>query len=259
MFFVLCKIFGDGAVEIKLVLSKGLNMFAVISKFKTGNNRGVTLIELLIASTITVALTTVIFTFVSFSGDATKELKIQQQLQHESSIITESLEKFIRGGQFVTVGTATDAPTVATTTSQITVRKKDGTSISLKVASNKLLLCRDGTTWEDFSGYSSNVENTSGFTVGKNGESIDFNIELYTVQQGKKYSYVTTSGNVRCRNWGLEQSQTPSSQAGMFLTEAEHDLDHPYRYWSSGSSSSSSGSSSSSSSSSSGGHSGGGR
>ncbi|MBN1131149.1 MAG: prepilin-type N-terminal cleavage/methylation domain-containing protein [Chitinispirillaceae bacterium] len=164
------------------------------------NNRsGVTLVEVIIAGTVTAVVLGLIFYAVSFSGTATSRMMALQRLQLESSLISELFKQNVRNGSFICAGTGSAAPTAdVDNLTDITVRNSDGSQAAyfringttLEMNNSRYLtsyLC-------DFSTPATH------FKVFQNGKQAEFYLSMYTTAGGEPIHYTATIGGLRCKN-----------------------------------------------------------
>jgi Tfp pilus assembly protein PilW len=161
--------------------------------------RGITLIELMVASAVGLVVVAAVFAVVTYAGIGTQRLKSVQQLQQESALVSEVFMRTVRNGNFVCVGNATAAPTAdAAAVAAITIRGKDSSVVaefgidndSLEMNGNRYLtayLCRFRTP-------------ASHFTVFQNGKHVAFYLSMFKAQGGDTTYYTQTIGDVRCKN-----------------------------------------------------------
>ena len=177
---------------------------------------GFSLVEVIVAGLIGLILAAAVFTFVSFTGKSTTQIKIMQQLQHESSIITETFVRYARAGQYVTVNNDTTPPANKVTVKSISVRKNNTVLVRFDLRNDSLVMTRGGKI-SALSAYGAKVDlDSSSFTVSPNGENVDFSLSLFMMVNKKRYDYATALGDVRCRNWALKEFIDPPNTSGAF-------------------------------------------
>ncbi len=163
------------------------------------NERGATLVEVLVASGIALLAAGAIFYFVSFAGQGTQQLQSLQQLPQESSLITEAFMRNVRNGTFVCAGSQTTAPASDTDNlSQITIRNKDSAVVAtFGIVNDSLTL--NGTLYH--SGYLCWFKSpTSHFKIFQNGKTAECFLSMFAAIGADTTYYTQTIGEVRCRN-----------------------------------------------------------
>ncbi len=162
-------------------------------------NRGVTLVELLVTLAISTIVVAGVFSIVTFSGTKTSQINALQQLQQESSLISELFTRNVRNAAFVAAGTGTTAPLVQTNANSITTRATDGTIVSqFSFANNQFIMNGNPV----LTSYRCAVAGppASGFIIFPNGTYVQLNLSLSTVINNENVNYTITVGGVRCRN-----------------------------------------------------------
>lgn len=160
---------------------------------------GVTLVELLVASTIGLVVGGVILTTVSVAGRSTRQATLTQQMEQESALISELFSRTVRNGNFVCVGTGTTPPDADTNNvSVITVRNAAGAAIAKFDISGDSLELNDS---KYLTGYLCAFRTpASHFKVFQNGRHVEFYLSMYKAMAGDTLYYAQTVGDVRCKN-----------------------------------------------------------
>lgn len=173
---------------------------------------GFTLLEAVISAVIAAVIMASVFTFVSFTGETTRIMEIQQRLKQESAVMTEAIIREIRRGQYITSGNNTETnDTMDVTTDTINVYMKDGTATRISFANQKLIfqeLNTSGTvvSTDTISYFDTQLKLSSQFTVKQNGDKAEFSLDMsVTDSENKEFTYSITNGNVKCRNWATEE------------------------------------------------------
>jgi type II secretory pathway pseudopilin PulG len=163
------------------------------------SERGFTFVEVLIASVITLLVTTAVFYFVKVSGTQTQQIQANLQLQMANSLVTNYFTQNVRNGTFVCVGTHDTVPTADTSNlSQITIRNQDSAVVAtFAIVSDTLKV--GGTMYQTaypcwFTPASSYFKV---FACGKTAECF---LSMYLVMGGVTYNYTPTITEARCRN-----------------------------------------------------------
>jgi Tfp pilus assembly protein PilW len=161
--------------------------------------QGATFIEVLLAGVIGLLVTGAIFYFVNFAGQGTQQIQALQQLQQESSLITELFSRNLRNGTFVCAGSQASAPTADTDNlTQITVRKKDSTVLAtFGIANDSFSM--NGTRYLTayLCGFRSPL---SHFKIFQNGKTAECFLSMFTSTGSDTVFYTQTIGELRCRN-----------------------------------------------------------
>jgi hypothetical protein len=171
-----------------------MRLFSVIK-----SSKGVTLVELLVTSAVTLIVVGGVFFFVSYSGAGMKQIATLQQLEQESALISELFMRTVRNGTIICVESGMSAPNENTfNVSAITIRDKSNNAIasfgikgdSLTMNASKYLtsfLCRFKIP-------------ASNFTVYQNGKNADFYLSMYKIAGQDTAYYTQVIGGVRCKN-----------------------------------------------------------
>jgi prepilin-type N-terminal cleavage/methylation domain-containing protein len=163
------------------------------------NNRGFTLMELMVAGTVGVIVAGTIFYTVSFAGNGTRQVQVLQQLQQESSLVTEMFLRTVRNGDFICVGNATGAPTQDTNNvASITIRARDSSvAATFGISSDSLRM--NGSRY--LTGYLCLFRSpVSHFKVFQNGKSVECYLSMFNIIGDDTVYYTQTIGRVRCKN-----------------------------------------------------------
>ena len=161
--------------------------------------RGFTFVEVLIASVITLLVTTAVFYFVKVSGTQTQQIQAQLQLQMANSLITNYFTQNVRKGTFVCAGTHDSVPTADTSNlSQITIRTKDSAVVATFAIVNDSLTV-GGTRYQ--TAYPCWFTPASSyFKVFAYGKAAECFLSMNLVMGGVTYNYTPTITEARCRN-----------------------------------------------------------
>ena len=165
----------------------------------TKNDKGVTLVEVLVAAMVGVVVIAGIYLFVHVSGGQTAIMAAQLKLQQESSLITELFMRSVRKSSYICVGNGTTPPT-SDIDDVTTISTFDADSVridkfeffinSLKLNDNFFLtsyLCIFKTP-------------ASHFKVFQNGKHAELYLSLYQKVHNKDIYLTQTIGDVRCKN-----------------------------------------------------------
>jgi Tfp pilus assembly protein PilW len=171
-----------------------------LSKILFKNNQcGITLVELLVAGAVGLVVAGAVFFFVSFAGNGTRELSAIQQLEQESSLITEVFMRTVRNGNFICAGTSTTPPTAdQDNLASITIRAKNNSVIATFGVDNDSLEM-NGNRY--LTAYLCKFRNPqSHFKVFQNGKHVELYLSMFKNAGGDTTYYTATIGDVRCKN-----------------------------------------------------------
>jgi type II secretory pathway pseudopilin PulG len=162
--------------------------------------QGFTFVEVLIASVITLLVTSAVFYFVNVSGTQTQQIQAGLQLQMANSLITNYFTQIVRTGTFVCVGTHDSVPTADTSNlSQITIRRGTDSAVLATLAIVNDSLTVGGTRYP--------TAYPCWFTPGSNyfkvfacGKATECFLSMNLVMGGVTYNYSPTVTEARCRN-----------------------------------------------------------
>lgn len=180
-------------------LHRGICALELIGLAPRFSRAGATLIEVLVAGSIGLIVAATIFYSVSIAGQGTQQLQAMQQLQQESSLITELFTRTVRKGDFVCVGSATTAPTADTNNlSQITIRAKDSSVVAtFGISSDSLQM--NGNRY--LTGYLCHYRNPlTHFEILPNGKTAECYLSMIQLFGNDTVYYTQTIGEVQCKN-----------------------------------------------------------
>ena len=163
------------------------------------NDKGITLVEGLVATLVGIVVIAGIYLFVHVSGGQTAVMAAQLKLQQESSLINELFMRSVRKSSYICVGNKTTTPT-SDIDNVTTIRTFDADSVlidkfeffinSLKLNDNFYLTA-----------YLSTFKTpASHFKVFQNGKHAELYLRLYHKVHGKEIYLTQTIGDVRCKN-----------------------------------------------------------
>lgn len=184
---------------------------------ETMSKKGITLIELVISSTIAAVLGVSIYSFVAFSGDATRETKYLQSLQQVSAIISEVFQRSVHNGQFIATGNDTVPCTINGNVSLLSVYVSKDTAVQFQISGNSFIKrtkVKGAVISKDsINPFMVNINtDSSTFTVYNDGVRADLTYALYlTTTDGKKYTTTRAVRRARCKNWIAKVNNTPPS------------------------------------------------
>ncbi len=161
------------------------------------NKKGLTLIELIVASTIAAVVGLGIFFFSSFAGESIRDLLTRQQLQQESSYVAELFMREVRNGNFVAVTGSTNPPSDTVRTQTITIYNADKTERTRFTISGDTLL-QGGAKM--LSPYLCTYGAPSNFLIHGGGGSVDFFLSMDKMVGDRTFKYTQVIGGVRCKN-----------------------------------------------------------
>jgi hypothetical protein len=184
------------------------------------NQKGLSLIEIVVSSTMAAVLGITIFTFVSFSDNATQETRSLQELAQVSAIISEVFQRSVHNGRLVTAGNDTSAPVTDTAVDMITIFQSGDTVIQFKKSGGSLIKTeKSGNTilsQDSINPFEAKfVPERTILTVHHDGITADLSYALcITSLNGKKDTTTTAHRRGRCKNWKNKVDNTDPSGLG---------------------------------------------
>lgn len=175
----------------------------IITAYCLKDRKGVTLIELLVTSVISVILLGAIIVFVKVYGWTTEDMTALQILQQESSIISELFMRTVRKGDYVCAYGAADCPNstgLPITTSHIMITNTDGSTMEFRITGNNLSYGTAG-NYKNVSTRLLNVEGqNSSFVIMPLSKGATLIFTLVLIQDNDTVTYTETVGSVLCKN-----------------------------------------------------------
>jgi hypothetical protein len=165
---------------------------------RLGQN-GFTLVEALVAGTVGLVVAGTIFYAANLASSGMQDIQAQQQLEQESSLITETFVRAVRNGNYICVGNATASPGADTdNVASITVRAKDSTvATTFTISGDSLQM--NGNRY--LTGYLSRYRTPlSHFKVLQNGKTALCYLSMIQVLGSDTTYYTQTIGEVQCKN-----------------------------------------------------------
>lgn len=167
------------------------------------NQNGVTLVELLVTSVISVIIIGAVIVFTKVYGWTTEDMTALQILQQESSVIAELFIRTVRKGDYVCEFGAADCPNsdgLQDTTSHIAISNIDGSTTEFKISGNNLSYGTVG----NFKNVSTRLLNVAGnkssFVIMPLSRGATLIFTLILVQDNDTITYTETVGSVLCKN-----------------------------------------------------------
>lgn len=171
--------------------------------YKAKNEKGVTLIELLVTSVVSVILVGAVIVFIKVYGWTTEDMTALQILQQESSIISELFMRTIRKGDYVCSYGAAECPNstgISDTTSHIVITNRDGSIKEFRMSGNNLSYGTVG-NYKNVSTRLLNVEGqNSSFIIMPLSKGATLIFTLVLIQNSDTITYTETVGSVLCKN-----------------------------------------------------------
>lgn len=167
----------------------------------TKNDKGVTLVEVLVAAIIGVIVVAGIYFFVHVSGGQTSVMAAQLKLQQESSLISELFMRSIRKSSYICVGNSTTAPAGdIDSVTEIRTFGVDSLPIDKFTIASNVLKLNDNKYLTSYLCEYKTTSNISHFKVFKDGKHAEFYLSMYIPIQGDTIYLTQIIGDVRCKN-----------------------------------------------------------
>jgi prepilin-type N-terminal cleavage/methylation domain-containing protein len=170
---------------------------------------GMTLIEVVVASAITLILTAVIYSFFVYSSKSVRRLTAMQLLQQESAVVAERFMREVRNGSFICAGDLTAAPS-ADTDYVLAIRiRNSSNNLSTGIVKNGAALqivkynaSNTEISREDLTNHlwRPTTSDSTHFTVFQNGEHAVLRLYMRRPMGGDTLYLTQTIGDVRCKN-----------------------------------------------------------
>ncbi len=172
------------------------------------NNRGLTLVEVLVTGIISVIIMGATVSFITFSGRATDQINALQVLQQESSMISELFFRTVRNRNHIVAigsgGTEIRADTIDIIgATHIRVKDQQGlfSHTDFRIRNNVLEISDSANgSFRPISTRLCIAENPSNFNIVSAGMRAQLQLTLEHTIDGTAHSYTTTLGGVRCQN-----------------------------------------------------------
>jgi Tfp pilus assembly protein PilE len=170
------------------------------SRAMHANQKGITLVELIVTSAVTVVVAGAILYFVSFTGDGTNQIRAMQQLEQESAIISELFLRNVRNGNYICANADLLPPNAnVDNLTKITIRAGDEAHTAVatfEISGSSLLL--NGSQY--LTAYLAELKTPSHFKVFQNGKHAEFYLCMSKKVGNDIIDYTQTIGDVRCKN-----------------------------------------------------------
>lgn len=167
------------------------------------NQNGITFVELLVTTVISVAILGAVLVFTKVYGWTTEDMTALQILQQESSVISELFMRTVRKGDYACAFGAAECPDgtgVPDTTSHIIITNYDGTTTEFKISGSNLQYSTSG-SFKNVSTRLLNVaDQNSSFIVMPLSRGATLAFTLILIQGNDTVSYTETVGSVLCKN-----------------------------------------------------------
>ena len=167
----------------------------------TKNDKGATLVEVLVAGMVGVIVIGGIYFFVRVSGGQTSIMAAQLKLQQESSLISELFMRSIRKSSYICVGNSTTTPTSdIDNVTEIRTFGPDSLPIDKFTIKSNVLKLNDVKYLTSYLCKFKTASKTSHFKVFQNGNHAEFYLSMYMPVQGENIYLTQIIGDVRCKN-----------------------------------------------------------
>lgn len=171
-------------------------------------SQGFTLVEALVAGTVSVIVVMGTFAYLSYSGETTKETKATQQLQIQSSLISESFLRTLRASKIVMAGTDTSSADTGTVTAQAITAMTMAGPVTIRISDSAFVIQTLNGVDTLAKGLVPNrggADSLNRFRVYKGRKEVD----LFYATKQNAYTGPLNVIRGRCKNYSEKIKETP--------------------------------------------------